>query len=676
MVIADYAKTNIHWLVPVLILQAQLGQARELSEADFLASAPPVLTASRLAQPIMDAPNAITVLDRATIEATGYHNLSDLFRLVPGMYVGQASGWFHNVSHSIADEYSRRMQVLVDGRSVYLPSIGGVRWDSLPLAIDDIERIEVVRGPNAATFGANAFTGVINIITRHPADVAGKMLHLIAGDHGHREGWFRWAGGNETASHRLTLGRREDGGFADLVDDERSNILNYRGEYRLPAMQTLGLQFGYLDGTRGAGDSGNPLEQPHQQDLASSFAQADYRRVLAPDAEVLAKVYFNHLQTREDVPVVGALVDRVSRIPGAAYYEQDVLSQRWHGEIQYNQDHGHGLRSAVGAYLRRDTVGSSRFFGTASDLNVDSQGVFGHLEWRMAPAWLLNTGAFWENHEEAGKRLSPRATLSWQPSPFHSFRIGVSKAYRNPFAYETSADSRIAMLDANGDVLFQTLPRDLSTRKIEPEELVSREIGYLGRWPKQGVDLDLRLYREHLTDYISFECPPVMDGTGEKSLCNPALHYYGIPGAGLVARDVYNVGGALQQGFESQLRWRPSPHTQVLANYAYLHIDSDFEETRYFPHHLAGLHLMHQFPGAIDLTLSHYWISAFEPIGQKPLPAARRWDARLAKSFRMGEANAVAALGVENLGGSYLEFSNTPENAFDTHAYVHLKVDF
>lgn len=85
-----------------------------------------VLTASRLAQPIMDAPNAITVLDRATIEASGYHNLSDLFRMVPGMYVGQMKGWFHNVSHTMADEFARRMQVLVDGRSVYLPYFGHV----------------------------------------------------------------------------------------------------------------------------------------------------------------------------------------------------------------------------------------------------------------------------------------------------------------------------------------------------------------------------------------------------------------------------------------------------------------------------------------------------------------------------------------------------------------------
>ena len=222
--------------------------ASDLSEADFLAEMPTVLTASRLSQSLMDAPNSTTVIDRKQIEASGYHNLADLFRLVPGMYVGFKKGWFHNVTHTFAAEYARRMQVMVDGRSVYLPSIGGVRWDTLPLAIQDIERIEVVRGPNAASFGANAFTGIINIITRHPDDVAGRMLRLTAGNHDHQEAEFRWAGRAENSSHRITLGERQDNGFDNDNDDENSRMLSYRGEFELGNRENLSLKFGALWG--------------------------------------------------------------------------------------------------------------------------------------------------------------------------------------------------------------------------------------------------------------------------------------------------------------------------------------------------------------------------------------------------------------------------------------------
>ncbi|MEW5771218.1 MAG: TonB-dependent receptor [Pseudomonadota bacterium] len=664
------------WAFNVL-LAASLAQAGELTEADFLGGDLTVLTASRLAQPVMDAPNAISVLDRTTIEASGYHNITDLFRLIPGMYVGQKTGWYHSVSHTMADEFSHRMQVLVDGRSIYLASIGGPRWDTLPLAIDDIERIEVVRGPNAATFGANAFTGVINIITRHPDDVRGRMLHLLGGDPSHREGWFRWAGGSEAASHRVTVGRREDGGFKAQLDDERSNVLNYRGHFALSETRGLDLQFGLLTGTRGVGEWSSPTNRPHDQDLDSSHFQADYRVQLSPASEFLAKGYFSHLNTAQRVPVDGTLIDALSGIPGAAYFDEDILSQRWHGEAQLNTDHGNGVRTVVGGFLREDIVGSRHFFNTDANLSVESFGLFGHMEWRWSPRWLMNLGAFWEDYGEVGGRLSPRATLHWQPSPRHAFRIGVSRAYRNPFLVELEADKRVTILDAAGNPLFTTLPHLLATNAVEPEQMLSRELGYQGRWPESGVEVDLRVFRERISKYINFECPPVVYNTGPKSLCSLSANVLGIPplGAGLVARDVFNLGHAVQTGFESQINWRVNAETRLIVNYAFLDVDSQLDEKWYSPRHLAGLHLMHETPGGIGLMLSRYWTSAFEPIGEGRLPGMRRWDLSLSKRFKLGDSHARLALGVENLGKDYQEFSPDVKNTFETRGYAQVWLD-
>src|SRR5574340_14720 len=92
------------------------------SEQDYFQELPVVLSASRLSQPISETPNAMTVIDRGMIAASGFRNLSDLFRLVPGMYVGAYNGYTAIVAYrGTFDQYSRRMQVLVDGRSVYLP---------------------------------------------------------------------------------------------------------------------------------------------------------------------------------------------------------------------------------------------------------------------------------------------------------------------------------------------------------------------------------------------------------------------------------------------------------------------------------------------------------------------------------------------------------------------------
>jgi iron complex outermembrane receptor protein len=144
------------------------------TEDVYFTDIPVVLSVTRLAQPKSDAPAAITVIDRSTIEASGIREIPELMRLVPGFQVGHDYGDVLAPEQTpvtylgYSDQFSRKMQVLVDGRSVYDPMYGGVRWSELGLLLDDIDRIEVIRGPNAASYGSNAFLGVINIITRDP----------------------------------------------------------------------------------------------------------------------------------------------------------------------------------------------------------------------------------------------------------------------------------------------------------------------------------------------------------------------------------------------------------------------------------------------------------------------------------------------------------------------------
>ncbi len=134
------------------------------SENYYFQEMPVVLTASRLSQPLSEAPSAITVLDRDMIKASGFRTVPELMQLVPGMYVGYVDGNTPVLSlHNSTDQYSRQMQVLINGRSVYMPPLGGVDWADLPLLFDDIERIEVVRGPSSASHGTNSFYGVITL---------------------------------------------------------------------------------------------------------------------------------------------------------------------------------------------------------------------------------------------------------------------------------------------------------------------------------------------------------------------------------------------------------------------------------------------------------------------------------------------------------------------------------
>ena len=188
------------------------------SELDYYQKLPSVLSASRMRQPLSEAPNAMTVIDRQMIEASGFRSIADLFKLVPGMYVSYYKGSQPIVSyHGATDQYSRRMQVLIDGISVYLPPMNTVNWADLPISIDDIQRIEVIRGPAAASYGANSTQGVINIITREAMN--GKSASYVHGNKGINDASVRFGSRGMTYTYRMSIAYTADNGYDNLTSN-------------------------------------------------------------------------------------------------------------------------------------------------------------------------------------------------------------------------------------------------------------------------------------------------------------------------------------------------------------------------------------------------------------------------------------------------------------------------
>lgn len=140
-----------------------------LSESDFFVDIPEVTSATRMPQKLSEAPASMTVIDRTMIEASGLQTIPDLLRLVPGFQSYSINAnTLGTTYHGASDDFPNRLEVMVDGRSVYLPLLSAVAWNTLGISLDDIERIEVVRGSNVPAQGSNAFFGSIDIITREP----------------------------------------------------------------------------------------------------------------------------------------------------------------------------------------------------------------------------------------------------------------------------------------------------------------------------------------------------------------------------------------------------------------------------------------------------------------------------------------------------------------------------
>lgn len=252
------------------------------SEQAFFLELPVVLTPSRLKQPLDESPNSITVIDREMIKASGFRTIAELFRLVPGMYVGNSGATPFVSLNGVTDEYSRRMQVLVDGRSVYLPPFGGVDWKGLPLLVEDIERIEVVRGPSAASHGTNSFYGVISIITMDAAATGSDRLSVSKGSRGITNVSAQHGDQGERFDYRLSYALSADDGDNPVVvnDVSRNHILSIRTNFRASFTDNVEFQFGINSGESGLGTFDVANNQYRTTDIfRSAKIQNDFQQI-------------------------------------------------------------------------------------------------------------------------------------------------------------------------------------------------------------------------------------------------------------------------------------------------------------------------------------------------------------------------------------------------------------
>lgn len=628
-----------------------------------LLKVPVVLSVSRLSQPLDEAPAAVTVIDRQMIKDSGAWDLSEVMRLAPGMYVAYHAARFYSTDSTVSyhglmsETMSHRMQVLVDGRSVYSPLYGGVIWSDIPVAMDDIERIEVIRGPDSASYGANSFLGVINIITRHSAQSQGKFVSLSAG-RGRSEGLTRYGGQNGDLTYRMTVGLRDDQGQAadirnptsqsyiwtkNKFDDKNIRLLTFRADYQVNPADELEFQFGYNGGPRQAGEVDSGFAPNKRAD--NHFEQLHWRRALENGGELSAQFY--HIQESSTAPLMQA--DGVTLAGNG-----DVIARRYDLEVQHSFAPGANTRLVWGGSVRYDKTFAPNDLAISGpelyeDRSYRLSRLFGNLEWRVHPEVVLNLGAMVEKNDFTGTDITPRMAANWHFQPGHTLRISQSQATRTPSVYEKRVEE---YAQTNG---FPNLPTQL------PERVESSDIGYLGKLG--GVDVDFRLFRDVYSDLIA-------DRTD-------ALKHNNL-----------NSGSATVKGFETQLKWNISERTRLIYALSHAIVASPNVDripyTNSAPTNNQSLLLSHRFDSHWSASLAGYQVSEthfsrtdYDPAQGRGyfIESFRRWDSRLAYSFNTGGTKGELALMVQNLSDKdYFEFRHDNQAPGRT-AWVNLKLE-
>lgn len=673
---------------------------------------PVVLTPTRLRQSLADVPASVTIITAEMIKRYGILSIPEALRLVPGMAVTQVTGNDYRIGyHGTNILVPRRMNVLIDGMSVYRPAFARVDWKELPVAIEDVERIEVTRGPDSVSYGANSMLAIVNIITKHPGETDGTLLvstvgtQQIAGDtarHGGRLG--------DATAYRVTVDYERDGGFdyASTLgqghDSTRVKRLGFRSVTEMGSDQTLDLQANLLSGVKEIEFNDRFQQGFPDVDVRDYDVNGHWRKSFSPGHELQIQAYATRhdydqawrdcLPTLMLLPQLGELwranpsyVNAVlagktpsggtptdnalaaaviwayralgsrAAIPTCANTNQNYAESRYDMELQDTFVFSDALRMVSGLGARRD-IGTSQTYlqGTFSN---NSWRVFSNVEYRPNVAMNINVGGFVERDQLTGSVFSPRIALNEHLTPNQTIRFVLSKAVRMPDILEQRANWRYRGTDydvpINGATEGYFYASARSPGTVGSEEILSREIGYVGNFPTYGLLVDAKIFDDRLSDLVSQKLQ-VFD-------FNPT-----------------NTNWAHSRGGELQATYEPNHQWMMYVSYAYLDNDTStvVEQTQY-SRHSGAFGISRKWADGWRGTLAYYGYSGNTAgqqfYGREDFTIAK--DHRFQRDFHLTTSFSIRHL--ENRSTSYfVDFGQTRESRYDRamQYYVTAKLSF
>jgi len=654
---------NVQWIAGFLLAALAVsttGAPVIVTEDDLLTDIPMVTSVTHMDQTLLQAPASVTIIDRETIQASTAVALIDLFRMVPGFQSYFVNGARMGVTyHALGDEYPRRLEVKVDGRSVYESLFSSVDWSMIGVSLDDIEYIEIVRGANASADGSNAFLASINIVTRSPLLDSGWTFTSQLGSAETRNAALTYAGTIGAINHRTSLNFTSNDGFDDSfylgkplsVDDNSETFsATFRGLWTPTAQDNIEFQVGLSNSSQGIGK-----RTFTDRDLAYQYQYLNWSHLSQKGNKVQMILYHNDLEFTDPAAPL-RLSDAIGvpdtspywplpGLPDKVFFDQPSrgTSERWDLELRSTTQLSNDLRADNGAAIRYDNVQNSAFFDTPGRLSQTSYRAYTNLEWTLLPDLVLNGGLIVESHENSNISASYRVAANYEHRPDHIFRVVINRSFRAPTLLESNQRSLVRY---NENIILDASV--ITVDDLDNEELNSYEIGYLATFNRNKVNLDVRLFNEKMTDVI-----------GERRDNFPDLDNY------VNIRDnneFWDVRGA-----EVQLLYKPDSHFLMRGHYSYSDINGetlyrappaldirDLDE--YGLRHTAGLLMNYKFSSGISVSSMISHRSSTKYFRASLADAHTRVDLKAAKQWQVKRSVVDLSLTVQSVGDAYIEF--------------------
>lgn len=568
----------------------RLGDLKQLSLEELTAL--PVSTISRHDEPWWTAPAAIDVITHEELRWSGVTSLPDALRLATGVHVAQSSARTWAVSTRGFNVISaNKISVTLDGRSLFTPFFSGVQWNAKDTLLEDIDRIEVARGPVGALWGAYAVNGFIQILTKPAWDTQGWLASAATGTDQPKSFSARYGG--KLGAHT----------FYRIYAKYWQHDWTYDESGRTTQDTTDFLQLGFrADSFRGRdttltlqGDlytnKGLPLDRV-QPELSGGNILGRLRRLMPDGSELTLEAYLE--QTQQEIPL--------------SFTE---LRRTVSTSAKYRFARGrHALLIGADALVSADRIGGAGAVGLdPAERTFHNVGVFAHDTFEWSDGLKLTVGAKAEHNVFSGSELSPTLRAAWTPSSRTTFWAAASRAIRSPVRLDVDLYSRAgetSIFEANDDVAA--------------EHVTAFEVGWR-RQLRSDLAADLSLFRNEYRDIRSLE--PRDAGPQPLTFRNSLT--------------------ASSHGGELTLLFQPSPTVQLKSAYRYLELDwgrapgsrdvGNAVSEGNDPKHVLLLSAHTQLPAALEFSAYFRHVSAL------PAPAVPAYStADAALLWRPGDA--------------------------------------
>lgn len=517
-------------------------------EEDNVQQAEVILTATRLKQSVSDTPASVTVITDKDIERIGARNILEALTLVPGMQIATGGRYSTASYHGAFGAVARHLLILVDGMTAYRPGEARIEWTMLPVAMEDVQRIEVVRGPNAAAYGANAFTGVINIITKNPMETTGIKVRGSLGG-GHDNVSVQMGDTLGDSAWRITAAGSQSDGRDDERDNQHTEHLHAAWSYAKDDI-SLALRGGTAKYDRqvsfvhptqisfpDANEStayfsakfGYDVSNTQRLEVNANWAKGEQTQEWVsciPAATLIPPLYELH---RVDPTYAARLL--AGQYPTGGSAEANALRNQvlaYAGGLGANLMRpmcgttDQNFKESIAAIDVQDTlslsddlrlivgVGYQDLAATAqTHLNGSEDGYvsrfFANAEWEPMQDWLFNVGAMYEKGDLSPSAFMPRAGLNVRLNDKQSVRFVYNVAERTPDIFEQKADWSYSLHNFNVNYFgSEPLRYYFSSRAagdLENERIASSEIGWHYAGGKR-TDFDVRVFHDRLTNLI------------------------------------------------------------------------------------------------------------------------------------------------------------------------------